>query len=66
MTPLTDQHITTIKDAAQKLTGPQRRAFQAQVTLDYLEGQARRAERRFGWSRQTVTLGLHERRTGIT
>ena len=63
---LTDQHIATIKDAAQKLAGPQRRAFQAQVTIDYLDGNARRAERRFGWSRHTVTLGLHERRTGIT
>lgn len=66
MTPLTDQHIATIQDAARKLTGPRRRAFQAQVTLDYLAGQARRAERLFGWSRQTVILGLHERRTGIT
>lgn len=66
MTPLTDQHIATIKDATQKLTGPQRRAFQARVTLDYLDGNARRAERVFGWSRQTVILGLHERRTGCT
>jgi hypothetical protein len=66
MATLTDQHITTIKDAAQKLTGPKRRAFQAQVTLDYLDGSARRTERVFGWSRQTVILGLHEQRTGIT
>ena len=66
MTLLTDQHITTIKDAAQKLTGALRRSFQAQVTLDYLDGNARRAERLFGWSRQTVILGLHERRSGVT
>ena len=66
MTPLTDQHIATIKDAGQKLTGPQRRAFQTRVTLDYLDGNARRAERIFGWSRHTVILGLHEQRTGIT
>lgn len=65
MSELTDQHIATIKDAASKLTGADRRAFQAQVTLDYLEGSARRAERMFGWSRTTVETGLNELRTGI-
>lgn len=45
---LTEQVVATIKDAASKLTGPKRRAFQAQVALDYLEGSARRAERVFG------------------
>jgi hypothetical protein len=66
MTTLTDQQIVTIKDAARKLTGAKRRAFEAQVALDYLDGKARTAESVFGWSRQTVTLGLHELRTGIT
>ena len=66
MGKLTKQHISTIKDAARKLTGAKRRAFQAQVTLDYLEGNPRRAERVFGWSRKTVQLGLNELRTGIT
>lgn len=66
MTTLTDQQILTIKDAARKLTGAKRRAFEAQVALDYLDGKARTAESVFGWSRQTVTLGLHELRTGIT
>ena len=61
-----EQHIATIKDAAEKLTGAKRRTFQAQVVLDYLNGSARRAETVFGWSRRTVTLGLHELRTGIT
>jgi len=61
-----EQQITTIKDAAQTLTGAKRRAFQAQVALDYLNGSARRAETVFGWSRRTVLLGLHELRTGIT
>jgi hypothetical protein len=28
-------------------------------------GNARQAERRFGWGRETVEKGLHERRTGI-
>jgi hypothetical protein len=66
MTTLTDQQIVTIKDAARKLTGAKRRAFAAQVALDYVGGCARTAESVFGWSRQTVTLGVHELRSGIT
>jgi hypothetical protein len=66
MTALTEQQVVTIKDAARKLTGAKRRAFEAQVALDYLDGKARTAESVFGWSRQTVILGLHELRTGIT
>ena len=66
MNKLTEQHMATIRDAAQKLTGAKRRAFQAQVALDYLNGSARRAETVFGWSRMTVILGLNELRTGIT
>lgn len=66
MTTLTEQQVVTIKDAARKLTAAKRRAFEAQVALDYLDGKARTAESVFGWSRQTVTLGLHELRTGIT
>ena len=65
MNELTEQQILTIKDAACKLTGAKRRAFQAQVALDYIEGSPRRAERVFGWSRRTVELGLNELRTGI-
>lgn len=66
MTTLTEQQVVTIKDAARKLTAAKRRAFEAQVALDYLDGKARTAESVFGWSRQTVSLGLHELRTGIT
>ena len=66
MSELTEQHIATIKDAARKLTGAKKRAFQAQVALDYLEGSPRRAETVFGWSRKSVELGLHELRTGVT
>jgi len=60
MNTLSAQHIGTIKDAAKKLTGSKRRAFEAQVALDYLAGNARKAERVFGWDRKTVQLGLHE------
>ena len=64
-TELSAQHIATIKDAAKKLTGSKRRAFQAQVAIDYLDARPRLAERVFGWDRATVTLGLNELRTGI-
>lgn len=47
------------------MTGATRRAFQAEMTLKYCEGNTRQAERVFGWGRWTVELGLHERRTGI-
>lgn len=66
MIDLSEKHITTIKDAARRLTGGDRRAFQAQVALDYLNGSVRQAETIFGWCRRTVDLGLHELRTGIT
>jgi len=65
MSLLSEQHISTIKDASKKLTGSKRRAFQAQVSIDYLKSKPRLAERTFGWDRNTVNLGLQELRTGI-
>src|SRR4051794_1722885 len=66
MEGLTKEVIASFKDAARKLTGPKRRAFEAQVTLDYLDGNIWKAEKVFGWSHHTVALGLNELRTGIT
>jgi len=63
--PLPKHYIATIKDASKKLTGSKRRAFQAQVAIDYLDSKSRLAERTFGWDRNTVELGLHELRTGF-
>jgi len=40
MTNLSKQHIATIKDAARKLTRSNKRAFQAQVCIDYLNSKA--------------------------
>ena len=57
---LTDPIVATIKDAAAKLSGHRKRAFQAKVTRDYLGGSARRAETVFGWGRETVRRGLRE------
>ena len=58
MTTLSTQPIATIKDASRKLTGFKRRAFQAQVAIDYLNSKPRLAESVFGWDRNTVRLGL--------
>ena len=47
------------------MTGPTRRAFQAEMALQYCGGNPLRAETMFGWGRHTVEVGLAERRTGI-
>ncbi|MGC1306594.1 MAG: hypothetical protein WA885_05145 [Phormidesmis sp.] len=56
---------STLKDAAGKLRGPDKRAFMAKAVEDYLNGSARSAETHLGWKRQTVQKGLHERRVGV-
>lgn len=60
-----DPFDALIRSGAQRLTGFQRRAFQAEVAVELCGGNARQAERRFGWGRETVEKGLHERRTGL-
>lgn len=62
---VTESVRETMKSAARKLTGFRRRQFQAEVTLRYCQGSSRRAERAFGWARETVKMGLHELRSGI-
>src|SRR4051794_41802245 len=52
-----------IRSAARRLKGQQRRLFLAEVALELGDGNPRQAERRFGWGRDTVQPGLHERRT---
>jgi hypothetical protein len=54
-----------IRSGARRLTGFHRRAFQAEVATELCAGNARQAERRFGWGRETVEKGLHERQTGL-
>jgi hypothetical protein len=62
---LSSSQIADLRLAASKMTGPDRRAFAAEMTLKYCEGNSLMAEAVFGWGRQTVALGLAERRTGI-
>jgi hypothetical protein len=62
---LTPSQIADLRLAASKLSGPERRSFEAEMTLKYCEGNPLMAEAVFGWGRQTVALGLAERRSGI-
>jgi len=54
-----------LRRGAQRLTGQQRRLFQAEVALQLCGGSVRRAERRFHWGRATVAKGLQELQQGI-
>ena len=62
---LSPSQIADLRLAASKMTGPQRRAFEAEMTWKYGGGSPLMAAAVFGWGRQTVALGLAERRTGI-
>jgi hypothetical protein len=61
----TPQQIADLRLATSQMTGATRRAFQAEMTLKYCDGNARRAEAVFGWGRQNIEVGLAEKRTGI-
>jgi len=63
--PLRPSQIADLCLAASKMTGPTRRAFQAEMTVKYCGGNPLLAETIFGWGRHTVEVGLGERRTGI-
>ena len=54
-----------LRRGAKRLTGHQRRLFLAEVTVELCGGNARRAERRFGWGRATVDKGMRELHRGI-
>ena len=64
--PINPQQIADLRLAAAQMSGAKRRAFQAEMTEQYCAGNARQAERMFGWSRETVEVGVAERRTGVT
>ena len=63
--PLRPSQVADLRLAASKMTGPTRRAFQAEMALKYCGGNPLLAETLFGWGRHTVEVGLAERRTGI-
>jgi hypothetical protein len=63
---ISHQQIADLRLAAAQMSGATRRAFQAEMTEQYCAGNPRHAERMFGWGRETVEVGLAERRTGVT
>ncbi len=63
--PLRPSQIADLRLAASKMTGPTRRAFQAEMAVKYCGGNPLLAETIFGWGRHTVAVGLAERRTGL-
>jgi len=65
MKKLSDETRTIIKDAAKRLAGFEKRAYQAEITSDYFGGSARKSEREMGWGRESVEKGLKESESGI-
>ena len=65
MKALSEESKRLIKDACRRLTGFKRRAYQAEITLEYFHGSARQAEREMGWGRESVQKGLKEAERGI-
>jgi Rhodopirellula transposase DDE domain len=63
---ISPQQVADLRLAAAQMSGVKRRAFQAEMAEQYCAGNPRQAERVFGWSRETVEVGLAERRTGVT
>src|SRR5262249_16378872 len=60
-----EQYDALIRSGARRLTGYQRRLFQAEVVTALCGGNARQAEYRFGWGRETVEKGLLEQHHGV-
>jgi hypothetical protein len=60
-----DHYDALLRSGARRLTGYQRRLFQAEVATQLCGGSARLAERRFGWARDTVEKGMNESHNGM-
>ena len=60
-----DELKSVIKDASRRLTGFDRRSYQADIARKYFSGSARKTERAMGWGRKTVEKGLKETESGI-
>src|SRR5215510_8830384 len=63
--PLRPSQIADVRLAAAKMTGPTRRAWQAEMAWKYCGGHPLLAATIFGWGRQTGAVGLAERRPGL-
>jgi transposase len=65
MDAATERVDALLCSGAKRLTGFRRRLFLAEVAAELCDGSPRKAERRFGWGRETVEKGLHESRSGL-
>ena len=65
MEAVREQYEALLCSAARRLTGAEHRSFIAEVTQVLCDGNGRRAERQFGWGRETIQKGLHEQRSGL-
>jgi hypothetical protein len=61
---LSDSLKSLFIETAQTLKGHARRRFMAQIVKQLGSGGQRRAEREFGWNRETIRKGLHELDSG--
>jgi hypothetical protein len=64
-TGLTTSQIADLRLASRQMTGVSRRRFQAEMTLKYCGGSARKGESVFGWKRSSIATGLGEQRSGL-
>ncbi len=62
---ISSDNLCLIKLAANLLKGPKRRLFMAEVAHTHCQGSARLTESMFGFNRNSVTLGINEKRTGL-
>ena len=62
---LSPSQIAALRLAASQRSGPKRRAFAAEMAVKYGGGNPLLAEPLCGGGRQSVALGLAERRTGL-
>jgi len=62
---LAPEVISSFNSALGKLTGYERRQYAAELCEKFFDNSPRKMESHFDVSREMVTLGLHERRTGI-
>jgi len=63
---LTEPVRALLREAAQALTGSERRRFLARTVEELGPGGQRRAERELGWSRVTIRKGQRELTSGVT
>ena len=62
---LTDSGKTLFIETARALKGSARRVFMARTVRELGAGGQRRAERAFGWDRETIRKGAHELARGL-